>query len=699
MVVATLKSRSLPNPPPPTRLVIRPRWLLSPFESNVWKVSDIDGKLYLINFDWPLPDGSRLTDPCNRDQLNTIKMYAVEIRTGPCAATDDAYIQQSWVHNLIYTLYWMRRRHIKRFADLNQVDIRLLIDDAKFGAERLVDAAGRLQSFLTSIKSDRRIHELPRRPYGNKKSPRELLTGELLDMADLPRSLMRNERVAWVAARAGEELGFFVRITKKKHQSSECPENEVLNREPLRKLLRPLDDLYAMRFRIKGDNITFNPFPTGVSRLAAKLGEESGRTPTAPYELVLHLLEHSARWTLNHSADLFRLRKRVHTYMLTKDRGQQTVRWKRANKALSSSGQECLVNNVPVSVSRTADDQLHLNTALRYLATACFILIAALTARRKEEILLLEAGCISQDREGFWLEVYIAKNLREKGKIPCPELVVHAVRVLELLSAEARVRTGSRLLDQFIGADPSVVLKLGTHELNAFASFVGVPALPDGSIWLFSAHQFRRFFAIAYVWRWGGDLPSLAHHLRHMDLERVRRYLVESEAGAIFADTQRYFTYEIMSEVALGKRALGGPTAVSMSKELRHLKDNLAGRTKIIDPDKLRGAVEEWVDKSHLVLRQNPWVYCACSADQPTTEAACRHGCPGSGPNLKDASAVTCSNCVFAFTIKEQSPFLEREIELSEVVANEQKLPIMLRDAAQVRSDALRRLLPRLASK
>jgi len=687
MVTKTIKKRSIQELPSSRHY----SWLHSPFDATAWEISDPLAS-HVIDFDWALPDGTRLLDQENRPQLATIKAYAKGIREGTFAKTIDAYVQKTWVHNLIYILFWMRKRHIRAFKELTEIDIRLLIDDAKFGASRLIDAAGSLTVFFEIKRSPMELTKLPHRILPNGVTM-ELRTRDILDMAGLPKQFSRDERVAWVMTNFSKKLGFHVRTEDKKYLLDECPEHQVVNKETIRRLLRPLDDLYQMRFAINGDNITFDPFPNGLSTLAASLGQESGRTPTVPYDLAIGLLDRSARWVINHSEGLLDFRDSVQQHLQKEMASQRPKQLRSFKKSLLSRIPRFRIGKSDIVVSREREGTLFLNTALRYLFLACFILIAALTARRREEILLLEDNCISKDAEGYWLDVFIVKNQMEKTKIPCPKLVKKAVEVLTRLSKSARLINHSPILAQFTGIDPSIVLKPDISELNAFASFVAVPSLPDGTKWIFSSRQFRRLFAITYIWRWGGDVPSLGYMLRHRDLDRVYRYVLEAESGAIFADSPRYFTYEVMKSLALGKVTMGAPGGDAASAALRELKEDLEIRTKILDVDRLSGAVEQWVDNCHLILRQNPWVFCGCPTDHPTSEAICRHGCPGFGPNPQNASAITCSKCIFAFSLKDINPFCQHELKLSQQIYTDSRLPKMLREAAEVRADALRKIV------
>src|SRR5690606_25885169 len=84
-----------------------------------------------------------------------------------------------------------------------------------------------------------------------------------------------------------------------------------------------------------------------------------------------------------------------------------------------------------------------LRRKIQLLACACFVLILAFSARRASEGLALHAGCLTgNDEHGWYLHVYISKNMRRMDWIPVPAIVARAVQVLIRLSERARETIG-----------------------------------------------------------------------------------------------------------------------------------------------------------------------------------------------------------------------------------------------------------------
>ena len=257
-----------------------------------------------------------------------------------------------------------------------------------------------------------------------------------------------------------------------------------------------------MRRKIKAESIEFKPFPRGAARVAAVKGIGVERTPIPPPKLALHLFEHSARWIDDVKDD-----SKAFTLKLCKR--QDIVQ----------------------------------------IASACWIIIAAVSARRAGEIDYLRANCIRGDNiSGWWLHVYVEKTLQRKEWIPVPALVARAVQMMELISDEARQDGGTDRLLQWMRPDDRVVHLKIDRVLDEFAATVkapqhklnGEPALD----WHWHPHQFRRFFAVLNFYRFeDATIEALSHHLRHFSLEMTKRYVTQDpEVATLWTDVEWGYT-------------------------------------------------------------------------------------------------------------------------------------------------------------
>jgi hypothetical protein len=231
-----------------------------------------------------------------------------------------------------------------------------------------------------------------------------------------------------------------------------------------------------------------------------------------------------------------------------------------------------------------------------------------------------------------------------------------------------------------LGRDGVSVFQLGSL-MREFGYFVDVPVLADGSRWTFRPHQFRRFFAVLYVWCYDlADWGALAHHLRHFDLEMTRRYVSDADLGAILNQANRERTAEVLSRVALGSRRLSGPAGERLSASVQALHVRLGQRVQVVPERKLHQRVMRFVERSNLELRAMPWGYCA-SPDVVGPPAVCSGG---SGPATPEAASVsTCGDCNRSVRAPEFRPYLATALARHRTIAESAHAPPLMKRASQ----------------
>jgi len=168
------------------------------------------------------------------------------------------------------------------------------------------------------------------------------------------------------------------------------------------------------------------------------------------------------------------------------------------------------------------------NVINHYLVTACLLVIYCFTARRECEIESLQAGCTWDTPNGPMIRLYSGKVEQRYDDFPTTRLVVKAVQILERLSEGARTPENPYLLQvsTMSGRDFQF---WQSGRMNDFADLVGANG-DSVNKWNFNEHQFRRFFAMTYFYRYdAGDLPTLSWHLRHTSFLMTEKYLTERE--------------------------------------------------------------------------------------------------------------------------------------------------------------------------
>lgn len=177
-----------------------------------------------------------------------------------------------------------------------------------------------------------------------------------------------------------------------------------------------------------------------------------------------------------------------------------------------------------------------LNKCLYHLLpTACLLVIYCFTARRQCEVESLQAGCCVDTPSGPVIRMYSAKVYQEHKYFPVTKLVAKAVRVLEALTESVRNDENQSLLT-FPTLGGGEVNYWSSGKINEFAEYVGVSD-NEGSPWQFSEHQFRRFFAMMFFYKFeSGDLATLSWHLRHTDFEMTAKYITDKDFRRAFEE-------------------------------------------------------------------------------------------------------------------------------------------------------------------
>lgn len=607
-------------------------WLVCAYRDPVWIVTDTNdhNKRAKIDFQYRLADGRLLIDA--ERLYTTVKEYAWWVRDSRYSRIDDAITHATMVNNLMNVAHALSLRNIWSFCQIQPFDIEQLIEECRFGADAVLHASERVEAYL---KGSGETDKKERGPIGLRQQgtdTRGVRVGSsrvvrmdrerIMIACNLPSSAKRLPRVAALIAAIDRDNGV-PREPSHRLSAKGLKPLSNLTTQALQRRLDPLEQLYAMRRRIVGDAIAFKPFPYGAARVAATKGVGTERTPIPPPALALHLLEHAARC-------VFR------------------------------DGSSEVVPIEPTDILRTA--------------TACWIIIAAFTARRHEEIDDLRQGCLrGGEKCGWWLYVYIEKTLQRREWIPVPRLVARSVEVMSAISAAAQKRCGTDRLFQWLRPSGEPVrLNVGNH-LDAFAREVGVPGHRhrDGSVdaWHWHAHQFRRFFAVLYFYRYeGATIEALSHYLRHFNLEMTKRYVTrDPEVAAVWNDVEWGYTSDVARSIVAGDRSVSGAAGDRLKKIAQRLVDTFRRKLLVASPERLAASLALVMRRQGMVLTPKPWVTCTCPrTHDAAVHAACRRGRPLDaktvGPDFAHAGPSVCASCPHAMMEQTKLPFVNAEL-------------------------------------
>ncbi|NRP10380.1 MULTISPECIES: hypothetical protein [unclassified Marinobacterium] len=219
------------------------------------------------------------------------------------------------------------------------------------------------------------------------------------------------------------------------------------------------------------------------------------------------------------------------------------------------------------------------------LPLACKVILLAFTAGREESIDCLEAGCISEDRGMKFIRMWIPKTGLGWQKLPAVEIHRLAVETLERLSARRRARTGEKTLFKFDSEELGFQDRGLNWQYNIprLAQLCGIDV--EGLTENLNEHQFRRFFAIMYFYRYevDADFEALSYYLRHITYEMTAVYVSEKEAGRILKQVQAEKVQRYARLAAANDSGIGGGFA-------EILREELANKLGVMDPSEIEDA-------------------------------------------------------------------------------------------------------------
>ena len=623
-------TRATPSPPKPEPEQYP--WVVSVSDDrSAWVVQDGTGELnrtQRINLDTELEDGSRLTDEGHREFFDTAVEYLEIVRLYMPEVT--AKIHRNRVDALLTFFYWLAQRHVGSLAEVTEDHIELYAEATVFGMEWTVGAPVRLIRFLQhEVRSGRM---LPRLRQGEQKLDRR----QIMKRAAIRKPGREGLRpickriLSWVEE---NDLDIETEVSPEELIARWRPEPQTI--QNIHRALLPIDELWIWKHQFWNPVLNFNPFPKGSMNIAARQGKESNLGATIPPKIAFPYLRWALTWVVQFGPIILEELERD-------TRGEQIVaRLQEAGLEKEQAGRMLHKRN-----------RIHNRGSLiTLLAGACFVVIASLSARRLGEITNLVAGCTYEDSDGnFWLRIYIEKTLQDYDQIPVPAAVREAVMCMEQVSEEARMGSGHDSIWQYCSCIQKKTVNIRPKNyLNKLAKIMN-----EGSEtpWRFLPHQFRRFFAMVYFWRYEkGDVAALSHHLRHFDLEMTRRYVTDTEFGRIWSDVEREYQGDFLRSVIAETRTIGGAAGRRITAKIERFKVQLRKDVQVVARERIAQMLLRLAKRWGTSCKMHVWgTICVCP-ERGTRKAARYAKCRGaeeSGPVFSQASEETCATCPFA---------------------------------------------------
>lgn len=381
------------------------------------------------------------------------------------------------------------------------------------------------------------------------------------------------------------------------------------------------------------------------------------------------------------------------------------------------------------ALSRSVVTTTSRELVFKILVGACAAVIGAFSARRHGEILALRPGCIKSDEYGeVWLETWISKRQRFTTRNPANLTTARAVAILEQLWDRTQQFGKSRWLLELFDSYGRVKLNLN-DLLRYLAEFCNVPPLPSGEVWIFAAHQLRKFFAVTHQWRYFfPDLLALNYQLRQLDKFTTVGY-TKMEAGKALTlhenremkraakaalawsandrvealrEEEQTFIRHICQAALAGEITLGGVGGKTLYNDLKRIVGKQLEITSV--PTQLRSfneSLDSFIQSLSMQVHPEGHTICGCgSSEEDKRVARCLElkealtGNPPSaeqGPDYSFADEDRCAVCSKNIRVKALLPYWERQLDEAEAAGSSRSVEV--RDHAKERKEFLQGIL------
>ena len=457
--------------------------------------------------------------------------------------------------------------------------------------------------------------------------------------------------------------------------------------------------LYLYRYRAEiGDGRSVDPCPGQSSGVLAGVREnEIPRLPYTPDAIAVPLIHRAIEFLSSCACDLLRAREVFAAVVAeVRRRGHTPEVWRKASaRALA---------RITLSTHRGAypiASAAELARLLDALYAACFVVISYLVGARASEILQLRVGCVRPlDEDGeadaglTVIQGAIFKRAAQFHGRPhqwvAPAAVVHAIAVLEALSAPHRTRTGRDELwlrtRSCFGASEwhydtsSAVRVTSTQEMRLLlcraAPWFNLPS-HNGKPWRLSTHQGRKTFVRFAALRDRTALFAIAQHLGHRE-RGVTDYCYAGSDHVLNREIDAAILEQSVTawEQMLSARRLGGRAGAEvLAKRPRF-------RGQRVKQDLKRYA--RTLANAGLTLGVCDWGFCVYRQDH----SACLGSTTAPNPVRREPS--TCASCRNFAVGPQHLAYWQTQVSRHEALLNNPALP---RQTLQIARERLREAL------
>ena len=691
-----------------------PRGLLSGWTDPIWTFSTLKATgIHSIRWDRRLPDGNLLTDKKHAGLLETARRFLTILIEDPadCFSMNGHETALHRTTTLLSIIEWIVGLGHERISQAKQDEWLSFRRNVPFGLDYAKGSAGPRKSKLT----DARILEIFRvcqalhvfqiasiegsslledglifPPFGSWEDPvslARLLGRKQKRTPSIPSSIALHcldASIQYIMYYSDDLIRLHEKtICLRKAESGRSkrrPPGELLHEVRLALLghlqatkpLQVTEDCRVVRVALARQ---LNTHPSSlcddeIAKLLVKFEETLAQwDPPAEEELVLLLAKQTSEWVPR--------------------RSKSQLRGPASLLGLPFSGRPGSAAPWPleaVGSSPRNGNKMTLERAIANLWTSIFIVYDTFMSDRIGECLNVEADCIKQGLDGFYVRSPFYKQTNaqagQSNERACPRIVAKAVEAAVRLGAEARQELGTNKLFAAIHRLGATVLDETTirHRLSAFARDVGAPKSEDGTDWRLAPHQIRRFLPNAWVWYFdlGPGLDALRQHLRHEDITMTMRYCAD-DLGEIATEEQRELTASVLERSIYEGLDVLGPFGKRWKR--------IAARIKIsaVDPDQLGDVISEVIEQKEVLLYPQPWGYCAwwrnAAAYAQCLPKEQRNGIRSRPDNQKHAEI--CAGCINCLLTEAFAPFWIEARARHYATLSRERIPPVLAEAAR----------------
>ncbi|WP_321797471.1 hypothetical protein [Caballeronia sp. J97] len=479
------------------------QWLLGPIHADSWalRLQDsalIGGKwnnVLKINWDDLLPNGTRLTDECNRDFRQYLQKAAFLIRER-VLIIESSNSHAIYIQILKSLAHWMYSQ-VKRFSPASEgfarVDLKALHEFiSKFASGGIFHACDYPARFLQlvspaafsewkQLKCKPSIYKLPTEVKntvckalehlsfysvtggsGPNAQLKHLDRGKIAELLRVPLQKLATTRANAFFRQFEPEyiVRFGNLIVETTPLDTEYPSHrtqlleEVLKSRPSRaqlgqiiQTIEALDTLSSQE-----DAFSLKPIAAGlpVSPLRCHLKDTPLVTPTPwiPIEIAMNYLDEALRWVMDYGQTLVDFYLKASRHFFSKDFLNSTdcadTRYRYRETWTRKNLPEKLARAGITGWGATGEDRrkFSLTSAMTVFLGACVHLISGVLPIRIAELVTLKKECLSfKDGDGFWIRRRRGKAVRSdqhaEQDLPVPRCVAEAVRLLRKLGEDS----------------------------------------------------------------------------------------------------------------------------------------------------------------------------------------------------------------------------------------------------------------------